>query len=106
MEADEIAKPRRQRMIRIATTAAGPATGSTLPEDVSALTWVKLGKLCTEPCWPYKAQNFTAHTDGGRHRTADNCALWSSPTASQKPGILVNTPRPQQKPASGRIKAT
>jgi hypothetical protein len=39
-------------MIRIATTAAGPAIGSTLPEDVSALTWVKLGKLCTEPYWP------------------------------------------------------
>ena len=37
-EADEIAKRRRQRMIRIDITAAAPyAIRSTLPEDVGAL---------------------------------------------------------------------
>jgi hypothetical protein len=36
VEADEIAKRRSRRMIRIAATAACPAICSTLPEDVSA----------------------------------------------------------------------
>jgi hypothetical protein len=38
-------------MIRTAA-AARPAICSTLPDDVSALTLVKLGTFYTEPCWP------------------------------------------------------
>lgn len=53
METDEIAKRRRQCMIVIAISAAAyHAIRSMAPEDVSALTLVKLGELIAEQGWP------------------------------------------------------
>ncbi len=53
VEADEIAVRRRQCMIVIAISAAAyHAIRSMAPEDVSALTLVKLGELIAEQGWP------------------------------------------------------
>jgi len=68
-------------MIRIAATAACPAICSTLPEDVSALTLVSSASFARNRVGLKKTQNVSDHNDGGLHRTADNCALWSTRTA-------------------------